>query len=388
MSSSKQPDSRNKNLKEELYDIYYLILSELNINVEEDTEEYQEKVKNASSLQITNYIKESLGILIKEFNRRMDCDNHVEKAITPIDQYERTLQKYEKDIRLLMQRVFEYKFQMEVVQSTLDEYAKIEEEYEEMKVKLKYEDGKFLDNDRKENEILILRAENTNLKGLISKLEEKNSMYKEKVKESQSKTKKLLVQNEKLLKQLEKAQKDLNMFSSINININNDLSPSSPHSMSMTKKASQEDQVKIFTLNKIKAQAIKKRNNLLKHRNNSLNMLLDTQKIEVFSRFFTNKQPHTTKKNLVENHLMSNYNASSNKCLKIKKIPFNNNSVSQRNFSSRNSNEKKIVNNSIGNNTLNLKSPNTSVKQKIVLISKRNSKSGISKNQKYSVSFG
>ena len=196
------------------------------------------------------------------------------------------------------------------------------------------------------------------------------------------------MQNEKLLKQLEKAQKDLNMFSSINININNDLSPSTPHSISMTKKASQEDQVKIFTLNKIKAQAIKKRNNLLKHRNNSLNMLLDTQKIEVFSRFFTNKQPHTTKKNLVENHLMSNYNGSSNKCLKIKKIPFNNNSVSQRNFSSRNSNEKKIVNNSIGNNTSNLKSPNTSVKQKIVLISKRNSKSGISKNQKYSVSFG
>lgn len=386
MSSSKQPDSRNKNLKEELYDIYYLILSELNINVEEDTEEYQEKVKNATPLQITNYIKETLGILIKEFNRRMDCDNHVDKPITSIDQYERTLQKYEKDIRLLMQRVFEYKFQMEVVQSTLDEYAKIEEEYEEMKVKLKYEDGKFLDNDRKENEILILRAENTNLKGLISKLEEKNTMYKDRLQESQNKTKKLSIQNEKLLKQLDKAQKDLNMFSSINININNDLSPSSPHSMSMTKKASQEDQVKIFTLNKIKAQAIKKRNNLLKHRNNSLNMLLDTQKVEVFSRFFTNKQPHTTKKN--QNHLMSNYNASSNKCLKIKKIPFNNNSVSQRNFSSRNSNTKKIVNNSIGNNTSTFKSPNSSVKQKIVLISKRNSQSGICKNQKYSVSFG
>ena len=386
MSSSKQPDSRNKNLKEELYDIYYLLLSELNINVEEDTEEYQEKVKNATPLQITNYIKETLGILIKEFNRRMDCDNHVDKPITSIDQYERTLQKYEKDIRLLMQRVFEYKFQMEVVQSTLDEYAKIEEEYEEMKVKLKYEDGKFLDNDRKENEILILRAENTNLKGLISKLEEKNTMYKDRLQESQNKAKKLSIQNEKLLKQLDKAQKDLNMFSSINININNDLSPSSPHSMSMTKKASQEDQVKIFTLNKIKAQAIKKRNNLLKHRNNSLNMLLDTQKVEVFSRFFTNKQPHTTKKN--QNHLMSNYNASSNKCLKIKKIPFNNNSVSQRNFSSRNSNTKKIVNNSIGNNTSTFKSPYSSVKQKIVLISKRNSQSGICKNQKYSVSFG
>ena len=44
----------------------------------------------------------------------------------------------------------------------------MEEDYEEMKIKLKYEDGKFLDNDRKDNEIVIIRSENTNLKKIIA----------------------------------------------------------------------------------------------------------------------------------------------------------------------------------------------------------------------------
>ena len=47
----------------------------------------------------------------------------------------------------------------------------MEEEFEEMKEKLKYENGKFLHNEKKENEILILRAENSNLKKIIDKNE-------------------------------------------------------------------------------------------------------------------------------------------------------------------------------------------------------------------------
>ena len=65
---------------------------------------------------------------------------------------------------LLYQTVFELKFQLEIYQSSIEEYIHMEEEFEEMKQKFKYEGGKFLDNDRKDNEILILRAENTNLK--------------------------------------------------------------------------------------------------------------------------------------------------------------------------------------------------------------------------------
>ena len=50
----------------------------------------------------------------------------------------------------------------------------MEEEFDEMKEKLKYENGKFLHNEKKENEILILRAENSNLKKIIDKNEHIN----------------------------------------------------------------------------------------------------------------------------------------------------------------------------------------------------------------------
>jgi hypothetical protein len=46
----------------------------------------------------------------------------------------------------------------------ISEYMEMEEEFEEMKSKFKYEDGRFLNNDRKDNEILILRSENSNKK--------------------------------------------------------------------------------------------------------------------------------------------------------------------------------------------------------------------------------
>ena len=56
----------------------------------------------------------------------------------------------------------------------------MEEEFDEMKEKFKYENGKFLHNEKKENEILILRAENSNLKKIIDKnektIEEKDNI--------------------------------------------------------------------------------------------------------------------------------------------------------------------------------------------------------------------
>ena len=58
------------------------------------------------------------------------------------------------------------------MENKLIEYMDMENEFEEMKAKLKYEDGRFLINDRKDNEILIIRSENSNLKMTIKKLEE------------------------------------------------------------------------------------------------------------------------------------------------------------------------------------------------------------------------
>ena len=55
----------------------------------------------------------------------------------------------------------------------------MEEDYEELRQKVRYDDGKFLDNDRKDNEIIILRRENSNLKKEIIKFNEKFEQSKE-----------------------------------------------------------------------------------------------------------------------------------------------------------------------------------------------------------------
>ena len=71
-----------------------------------------------------------------------------------------------------MKKQFQNKIQTNSLEMKIRAYIQIEEEYEELKEKVKYEDGKFLDNDRKDNEIIILRRENSNLKKEITKLEE------------------------------------------------------------------------------------------------------------------------------------------------------------------------------------------------------------------------
>ena len=50
-------------------------------------------------------------------------------------------------------------------------YGLMQEEFEELKDKVKFEGGRFLNNERNENEIIILRQENTILKKEISKFE-------------------------------------------------------------------------------------------------------------------------------------------------------------------------------------------------------------------------
>ena len=52
-------------------------------------------------------------------------------------------------------------------------YMQIEEDYEDLKEKVRYDDGKFLENDRKDNEIIILRRENSNIKKEITKIKNK-----------------------------------------------------------------------------------------------------------------------------------------------------------------------------------------------------------------------
>ena len=97
-------------------------------------------------------------------------------------QLENYIQKLENDLKYYIKKYFQYKIRNNILETKINTYIKIEEDYEELKEKVKYEEGKFLENDRKDNEIIILRRENSILKEELSKLEEKNKKYEDKSK--------------------------------------------------------------------------------------------------------------------------------------------------------------------------------------------------------------
>lgn len=74
------------------------------------------------------------------------------------------MRKYEKKNSELIKIQSQDKLQIETMEKQIKDYKEMEESFEQMKEKYKYPEGKFLENEIKDNEILIIRAENKNLK--------------------------------------------------------------------------------------------------------------------------------------------------------------------------------------------------------------------------------
>ena len=79
------------------------------------------------------------------------------------EKYENIIRKLEEKERILYKNNFYHKLQKEAMENKIEEYIEMEDEFEEMKIKYKYENGRFLNNDRKDSEILILRSENSKI---------------------------------------------------------------------------------------------------------------------------------------------------------------------------------------------------------------------------------
>ena len=132
----------------------------------------KENICNFKIMTIINYLKEMIYILLNnkfKINQKNDVlkddknkDNN--KYLLTISQLENEIKKYQADIRYLMKKLFQYKIQKDAMELKINTYIEMEREYDSLKEKVKYEEGRFLNNDRKDNEILILREENSNLK--------------------------------------------------------------------------------------------------------------------------------------------------------------------------------------------------------------------------------
>ena len=112
--------------------------------------------------------------------------------------YDSILKLSEEKIRTLYSSIFNMKIKNTFLENNIDILIKKEKEYRLIKEKtgILVENGKIIHNDRKENEIFILRAENSNLKNVIKKKDElinelnkENTELKNKIEQIKSKIK-------------------------------------------------------------------------------------------------------------------------------------------------------------------------------------------------------
>ena len=227
-SKSKYQKKEHK-WKELLYNLFYEIKSEIiNSKIEIEEEEYQENINSTTIPQLVNYIHDSIQILLKkkiedtkEEQKEIDKKHYLssnsnlvnkdEKKEMNFAEYESIIRNLESKQRILTKNYFQQKLQIDAMENKIEEYMEMEDEFEEMKTKLKYEDGRFLNNDRKDNEILIIRGENLILKTEINKLEEKVKSLDELINAKEKKIQELNNEIEKMKNQIKTLKNDLNM---------------------------------------------------------------------------------------------------------------------------------------------------------------------------------
>ena len=234
-------NSKEYKWKDLIYELFFEIRSEIlgkKIEIEED--EYKDNLKKTSIPNLVKYIHDSIQILVNKkidetkIKQKNDDNkyylelNKNNKNIIPLlidekSQYENIIRKLEEKERYLNKIIFQNNLHKDAMDIKIGELMEIEEEFEEMKTKLKYDKGHFLENDRKDNEIIILRRENSNLKQSITKLEEEILNFKKEIENNKNEINNLKDEIKKLkikMKDL-KIQNENLKANNINININN-----------------------------------------------------------------------------------------------------------------------------------------------------------------------
>ena len=198
------------NIKEELYILFLEIKGEINNRcIEIDKSQFDEKVENFKTKTLINYLKEIVYTLlnnkfqiIPKENKQNENYNNITNNNTQISELENEIIKYQADIRNLIQKQFQDKIQKDAMETKINSYKEMEKDYNLLKEKVKYEEGRFLNNERKDNEILILREENSNLKKEILKNEKNSKNYEVLIESEKKRIKELKTQLSQLNKKL------------------------------------------------------------------------------------------------------------------------------------------------------------------------------------------
>ena len=214
----------NNQIKEELFSLFKGIKDDIPNDKLPLNRKNIQNISTLDSITLITYIKESIPILINQKISEAKTQNNNDISAEFDDyanlkkeyyQLENQLKKVESDNRHYLQKYLKSEIQKKVLDMKLNAYMCLEEEYEELKEKVKYEGGKFLDNERKDNEIFILRAENSALKKEIVKFEHNIKIKENRIKGHQQTIKELKFNIENL------NHKIFNLKKFVDKNINN-----------------------------------------------------------------------------------------------------------------------------------------------------------------------
>ena len=161
--------NKNMDVKSQLYSYYIDLLNEISSISKSDS--FTLPNPDFSDIKVTDLIiqiKESTKLLIDKKINQVTLLNKNKKNYYQLENYTK---KIENDLKYYIRQYYEYKIQNDSLEEKVRIYCIMQEEFEELKSKVKYEGGRFLNNERKENEIIILRQENTILKREITKFE-------------------------------------------------------------------------------------------------------------------------------------------------------------------------------------------------------------------------
>ena len=220
-----------ENIQSQLYELYIDIKTFLtSTEKEKQNKETQKEISSTTEpFTIIKYLKNLISIIIEEkkLQSKINSKNLNQDNNNLNRQVESYIRKLENDLKYSVKKQFMLKIQKDSLEMKIRGYMEIEEEYEELKEKVKYEGGKFLNNDRKDNEIIILRRENSNLKKEINKIEEKSQNLEKKNKDDQviiNGLKFKVAQLNKKIDELKEEIKDIKAKQNLsNINDHNDI---------------------------------------------------------------------------------------------------------------------------------------------------------------------
>jgi len=170
------------------YKAYILSLKELlkknisNINLDINSNKLNENI---------DYITKKIEILFSKYI------NEIKNSYN--SKYENILKLYEQKIRFLYENKFNLELNRRILEESNRNLLRKEKEYELIKEKtgIVVVNNKIINNDRKENEIFILRKENSILKDTIEKQKKEIEKLKKNMKQSKSSSKPKKISKEK-----------------------------------------------------------------------------------------------------------------------------------------------------------------------------------------------